>query len=163
MCPKGLKSDMTSLRVASKATLRTTSLVLCFSGVPVCFLALPALLPLRMLSCKASLCLSSMLPCTPHVIGQFTVPYLALLTPSVLIQKHHPYTGSLNSKPSVDSRNVFLHCGGVLGVMRGANRRCRGVCIHSVLRACVRRYRAAIKTSMLSIKVCTTCRMLRFM
>ena len=76
MWPKGLKSDMTSLRVASKATLRTTSLVLCFSGVPVCFLALAALLALRMLSCKASLCLSSMLPCGPYIINQCTVLYL---------------------------------------------------------------------------------------
>ncbi len=137
MWPKGLKRDMTSLRVASKATLRTTSLVLCFSGVPVCFLALAALLALRMLSCKASLCLSSMLPCTPHVVSQFTVLYLALLNPetSDLIQKRHPYAGIINSETSGDSKNAFLHCGDAVGVIRGANRRCRGNNIHSALHA----------------------------
>ncbi len=35
----------------------------------------------------------------------------------VLIQKRHPYPEHLNSEPSGDSRNAFLHCGDVLNDM----------------------------------------------
>ena len=40
----------------------------------------------------------------------------ALLSPklSILIQKRHPYTGTLNSETFGDSKNAFLHCGDVL-------------------------------------------------
>jgi hypothetical protein len=67
-----------ALHVAKGAEERHDLLAcgLCFSGVPVCFLALAALLALRMLSCKASLCLSSVLPCGPYIINQCTVLYL---------------------------------------------------------------------------------------
>ena len=34
---------------------------------------------------------------------------------SILIQKHHPYTGDLNREASGDCKCVFLHCGDVLG------------------------------------------------
>ncbi len=45
----------------------------------------------------------------------------ALFNPetSVLIQKHHPYTGILNSETSGDSKNEFLHCGDVVETWRG--------------------------------------------
>ncbi len=33
---------------------------------------------------------------------------------SVLIQKHHPYTGDLVSEMPGDSKNAFLHWGDVL-------------------------------------------------
>ena len=44
------------------------------------------------------------------------VDIMALFNPeiSVLIQKHHPYTGNLNSETLGDSKNAFLHRGGVL-------------------------------------------------
>jgi len=52
---------------------------------------------------------------------------LALLNPntSILTQKHHPCTGSLNSKTSGDSKNAFLHCGDVLGTCRVYASRCQ--------------------------------------
>ena len=33
--------------------------------------------------------------------------------PFVLIQKHHPYTGNINSETSRDSKNAIAHCGKV--------------------------------------------------
>ncbi len=41
----------------------------------------------------------------------------ALFNPQTftLIQKHHPYTGDLNSETLEDSQNAFLHWGDVLG------------------------------------------------
>ena len=41
----------------------------------------------------------------------------ALLNPktSIFVQKRHPYTANLNSEMSGDSKNVFLHCGDVIG------------------------------------------------
>ena len=43
--------------------------------------------------------------------------HTALFSPktSISIQKHHPYTGILNSEASGDSDNAFPHCGDVLG------------------------------------------------
>ena len=43
----------------------------------------------------------------------------ALLNPeiSTSIQIHHPYTGNLNSETPGDSKNTFLHCGDVLGLL----------------------------------------------
>ena len=42
---------------------------------------------------------------------------LALFNPetsiAVVIQEHHLYTGNLNSETPGDSKNGFLHCGGV--------------------------------------------------
>ncbi len=35
---------------------------------------------------------------------------------STLVQKHHPYTGNLNSETPGDSNNAFLHWGDVLDV-----------------------------------------------
>jgi hypothetical protein len=34
---------------------------------------------------------------------------------SALIQKRHPYTGSLSSETSENSKNAFTHCGNVVG------------------------------------------------
>ncbi len=43
------------------------------------------------------------------------VPTSARLNPetSIVVQKHHPYTGNLNSAMSGDGQNAFLHCGEV--------------------------------------------------
>ena len=53
-----------------------------------------------------------------HLPPTATLPLLVsspLCTPetSILIQKHHPYTGSLNSKTYGDSKDASLHCGDV--------------------------------------------------
>ncbi len=39
---------------------------------------------------------------------------------SILIQKRHPYTGNLNTEMSRDSKNTFLHGGGVLALCGGS-------------------------------------------
>ncbi len=33
----------------------------------------------------------------------------------MLTPKRHPYTGNLNRETTGDSKNVFLHCGDILG------------------------------------------------
>ena len=40
---------------------------------------------------------------------------------SVLIQKCHPYTGTLNTETSGDNKIVYLHCGDVLGIKSVSN------------------------------------------
>ncbi len=47
--------------------------------------------------------------------GQYLGHIIALFNPeaSVLIQKRHPCTGSLNSETSADSKHVLLFCGEV--------------------------------------------------
>ena len=80
--PKGVKSAMRSLRVASKATLRTTNFVplpmlpdLASDFASFCC---PAPEGLRMLSCSTSLCPSSTVPCkhpshSMYVLVSFTL------------------------------------------------------------------------------------------
>ena len=63
MWPKGLNRDMTSLRVASKAILRTMSLVLCLAASSLEAIRDGALEALCLLSCSTSWCLSSLEPC----------------------------------------------------------------------------------------------------
>ncbi len=45
----------------------------------------------------------------------------ALFNPetSILIQKHRPYIGNLNSETPGDSKKAFLHWGDYLGLLRG--------------------------------------------
>ncbi len=52
------------------------------------------------------------MPCQEGLLiyGSFSNPQK-----SIVIQKRHPYTGNLNSGTSGASKNVFLHCGDVLG------------------------------------------------
>ena len=61
-------------------------------------------------------CLYAQLPAagTAHTFEMSVKTPLFKPTASVLIQKHHPYTGNLSSETCGDRRNAFPHCGDVL-------------------------------------------------
>ncbi len=61
-----------------------------------------------------------LLLCTPELPPCLTQKrHATLFNPktSDLTQKRHPYTGNLNPETSENSKNAFLHCGGVLGIL----------------------------------------------